>query len=44
MLPTLNQFALFSAMTVHGAGVNNSDKIRLSLSMAMIDYKPNNIQ
>ncbi len=37
MLPTLNQFALFSAMTVHGAGVNNSDKIRLSLSMAMID-------
>ena len=37
MLPTLNQFSLFSAMTVHGAGVNNSDQIRLSLSMAMID-------
>lgn len=39
MLPKLNQFALFSAMTVHGAGVNNSDQIRLSLSMAMIDSK-----
>jgi hypothetical protein len=37
MLPTLNEFSLFSAMTIHGSGVNNSNSIRLSLSMAIID-------
>lgn len=37
MLPKQNEFVLFSAMTVHGAGENNSDSIRLSLSMATIE-------
>ena len=37
ILPSLNEFALFSAMTLHGAGVNNSSSIRLSLTMATID-------
>lgn len=35
--PSLEQFALFSAMTLHGAGVNNSNSLRLSLTMAVID-------
>lgn len=37
MMPNKNEFTLFSAMTIHGAGVNNSDSIRLSLSMATIE-------
>ena len=37
ILPSMNQFALFSAMTLHGAGINNSSSVRLSLTMATID-------
>ena len=37
MLPSPDQFCLFSAMTIHGGGVNRSEDIRLSLSMALID-------
>lgn len=37
MMPKVSQFCLFSAMTIHGAGKNDSQDIRLSLSMAVID-------
>lgn len=37
MMPKNNQFSLFSAMTVHGGGKNRGSKLRLSLSMALID-------
>jgi hypothetical protein len=37
MLPNKRQFALFSAMTVHGGGKNKGNELRLSLSMALID-------
>ena len=33
----MDEFALFSAMTIHGGGVNRSSQLRLSLSMAPID-------
>ena len=37
MDPKMDEFALFSAMTIHGGGVNRSSQLRLSLSMATID-------
>ena len=37
MMPSVGQFSLFSAMTVHGGGKNMGDELRLSLSMALID-------
>lgn len=37
MLPSLDEFCLFSAMTLHGAGKNCTDNLRISLSMATID-------
>lgn len=37
MSPKEGQFALFSAMTVHGGGKNTGNELRLSLSMALID-------